>query len=38
MIIYILLYIINNQQNMLYNTGNYTQIFVVHYKGKESEK
>ena len=32
------IYIINNQQNLLYSTGNHTQTFVVSYKGKESEK
>ena len=36
---YTLLYIkqINNK-DLLYSTGNYTQCFVISYKGKESEK
>ena len=36
---YTLLYIeqINNK-DLLYSTGNYTQYFVITYKGKESEK
>ena len=37
--IYTLLYIkyITNK-DLLYSTGNYTQYFVITYKGKESEK
>ena len=27
-----------NNQDLLYSTGNYTQYFVITYKGKESEK
>ena len=26
-----------NNQDLLYSTGNYTQYFVITYKGKESE-
>ena len=28
----------DNHQDLLHNTGNYTQYFVMFYKGKESEK
>ena len=27
-----------NYKDLLYNTGNYTQYFVITYMGKESEK
>ena len=27
-----------NSKDLLYSTGNYTQYFVITYKGKESEK
>ena len=36
--IYTLLYIKYITENLLYNTGNYTQYFVLTYKGKEFEK
>ena len=29
---------IDNSKDLLYSTGNYTQYFVITYKGKESEK
>ena len=32
------IYKIDNQQDLLYSTGNYAQNFVIIYKGKESEK
>ena len=36
--IYTLLYIKYITENLLYNTENYTQYFVLTYKGKEFEK
>ena len=37
--IYTLLYIkLINNKDLLYSTGDYTQYFVITYKGKESEK
>ena len=36
--IYTLLLFIYNQQGLLYSTRNYTQYFVITYKGRESEK
>ena len=32
------IYKIDNQQDLLYGTGNYSQYFVIIYKGKQSEK
>ena len=29
---------IDNQQGPMYNTGNYTQYFIIAYKGEDSEK
>ena len=36
--IYTLLYIKQINKDLLYSTGNYTQYFVIMYKGEESEK
>ena len=35
---YITIYKIDNQQDLLYSKGGYTQYFVIIYKGEESEK
>ena len=32
------MYKIDNQQGPIYNTGNYTEYYVITYKGKESKK
>ena len=32
------IYKIDTNSDLLYSTGNYTQYFVITYKGKESEK
>lgn len=36
--IYLSLWKTDNQQYILYNTGNFTQHFIITYKRKESQK